>query len=238
MKYMGSKNRIAKEILPIMLKERGQRTWVEPFVGGANVIDKVQGERIGGDKNEYVIALFKALQSGWIPPKNVSENEYNHIKNNFHNYEKHLIGYVGFNSYGGKFFRGYRRDNEGKRDYWMEHFNNLQKQVEAIKNVDFFCCNYTELVIPNNSIIYCDIPYKETEKYKVNGVYEIFDYELFWNWCRAKANQGHTIFVSEYNAPSDFECVWMQEVSSNLTNNDKGKKAVEKLFKFSPKNVQ
>jgi DNA adenine methylase len=34
MKYMGSKNRIAKEILPIMLKERGQRTWVEPFVGG------------------------------------------------------------------------------------------------------------------------------------------------------------------------------------------------------------
>jgi DNA adenine methylase len=41
MKYMGSKNRIAKYILPIMLKERGQRIWVEPFVGGANMIDKV-----------------------------------------------------------------------------------------------------------------------------------------------------------------------------------------------------
>ena len=59
-----------------------------------------------------------------------------------------------------------------------------------------------------------------------------------WNWCREKAKQGHTIFVSEYNAPVDFECVWMQEVSSNLTNKDKGKKAVEKLFKFSPTNVQ
>ena len=58
MKYMGSKNRIAKEILPIMLKERGQRTWVEPFVGGANMIDKVQGERIGADLNEYVIAYL------------------------------------------------------------------------------------------------------------------------------------------------------------------------------------
>ena len=39
---MGSKNRIAKEILPIMLAHRTpEMAWVEPFVGGANVIDKV-----------------------------------------------------------------------------------------------------------------------------------------------------------------------------------------------------
>ena len=44
MKYMGSKNRIAKFVLPIMIKEaneKGITTWVEPFVGGANMIDKV-----------------------------------------------------------------------------------------------------------------------------------------------------------------------------------------------------
>ena len=36
MKYMGSKNRIAKYILPIMLKDRKpNQYWVEPFVGGA-----------------------------------------------------------------------------------------------------------------------------------------------------------------------------------------------------------
>ncbi len=34
MQYMGSKNKIAKHILPIMLAERGDRVWVEPFVGG------------------------------------------------------------------------------------------------------------------------------------------------------------------------------------------------------------
>ena len=40
MKYMGSKNRIAKYILPIMLESRAEgMTWVEPFVGGANMID-------------------------------------------------------------------------------------------------------------------------------------------------------------------------------------------------------
>ena len=44
MKYMGGKNRIAKFVLPIMIKEaneKGITTWVEPFVGGANMIDKV-----------------------------------------------------------------------------------------------------------------------------------------------------------------------------------------------------
>ena len=60
MKYMGSKARIAKHILPIMLAEcekHGITTWVEPFVGGANMIDKVPDtfERIGYDLNNHVI---------------------------------------------------------------------------------------------------------------------------------------------------------------------------------------
>ena len=42
MKYMGSKRRIAKYILPIMLEHRApNQWWVEPFVGGGNMIDKV-----------------------------------------------------------------------------------------------------------------------------------------------------------------------------------------------------
>lgn len=57
---MGSKNRIAKHLLPIMLAEaekHGITTWVEPFVGGANMIDKVPDsfERIGCDLNDHVI---------------------------------------------------------------------------------------------------------------------------------------------------------------------------------------
>ena len=41
---MGSKARIAKHILPIMLDEaekKGITKWVEPFVGGGGMIDKV-----------------------------------------------------------------------------------------------------------------------------------------------------------------------------------------------------
>ena len=52
MKYMGSKARIAKYILPIILKDRKPDQWyVEPFVGGCNTIDKVEGLRLGSDAN-------------------------------------------------------------------------------------------------------------------------------------------------------------------------------------------
>lgn len=64
MKYMGSKRRIAKHILPIILKDRKEEQWyVEPFVGGANIIDKVVGNRIGADCNGYLIALLKEMQN-------------------------------------------------------------------------------------------------------------------------------------------------------------------------------
>lgn len=49
------------------------------------------------------------------------------------------------------------------------------------------------------------------------------------------------VFVSEYNAPADFECVWQKEAKSSLSANGKiggNKVSVEKLFKFSPTNVQ
>ena len=55
MVYMGSKNRIAKEILPIILKDRVKGQWyVEPFVGGCNMIDKVGN---GNDNKRLAVYL-------------------------------------------------------------------------------------------------------------------------------------------------------------------------------------
>ena len=63
MKYMGSKARHAKEILPIILSTRKEDQWyVEPFVGGANVIDKVDGKRIGADINEPLIGMWSTAK--------------------------------------------------------------------------------------------------------------------------------------------------------------------------------
>ena len=239
MKYMGSKNRIAKEILPIMLKERGERTWVEPFVGGANVIDKVQGSRIGNDNQEYVIALYKALQNGYVPPKEVTSDFFFEVENNKDRYPKELVGYLGTQlTFGCEWWGSFRRDNTGKRNYDVEAYNNVMKQQPNLIGIEFVCGDYRDLEIPTNSLIYCDPPYRGVRKYVGNVK---FDSDVFWEVCRNWSKQGHIVFVSEYEAPSDFECVWSKEISASANNSIKtgqGLKAVEKLFKFSPTNVQ
>ena len=97
MKYMGSKNRFAKELLPIILKDRAPNQWyIEPMVGGANMIDKVDGNRLGSDFNEYLTEMWSALINGWKPKEHYTKDEYIDIKNNKENYPKHLVGYVGF----------------------------------------------------------------------------------------------------------------------------------------------
>ena len=113
MKYMGSKARIAKHILPIMLKDRKpDQWWVEPFVGGANIIDKVDGNRMGADSNKYLIALLQHCEKQLSRdlPSRIYEDEYNHVKSNKDLYSDFIVGHIGFNaSFGSKWFGGYAR---------------------------------------------------------------------------------------------------------------------------------
>jgi DNA adenine methylase len=232
MKYMGSKARIAKHILPIVLADRDKgQYYVEPFVGGANMIDKVAGDRIGADSNRYLIALWQALQSGWVPPK-ITKDEYITIRDNKDNHEDHLVGWVGIGcSYSGKWFGGYAGEVQTKggfRDYQSEAIRNVLKQVPKLDTVEFISSHYSDLIIPENSIIYCDPPYEGTTKYK-----DDFDHTAFWNWCRGLVEAGSKVFVSEYNAAADFICVWEQHVVSSLSANGKhgsSKSSVERLF--------
>lgn len=70
MKYMGSKSRIKKYVVPILQKiieENNIDTYIEPFVGGANVIDSIEcPTKIGGDKSEPLIELLKYARDGVI----------------------------------------------------------------------------------------------------------------------------------------------------------------------------
>lgn len=226
MKYMGSKRRIAGEILPIILANRKEEQfYVEPMCGGCNTLDKVTGNKIGADIHPYLIAMYQALQVGWIPPALITESLYNIMRNYKRWYHKPLIGYVGFNSYGGKWFGGYRRDKTGKRDYWQEHYKNVMAQAPLLANVDFQCCSYERLIIPVQSIIYCDKPYEGATKYKDN-----FNHTAFWEWAREQAKAGHSIFISEYQAPADFKVVWEKKIHSSLTKHTGSKHGVERLF--------
>lgn len=109
-----------------------------------------------------------------------------------------------------------------------EAIRNINKQLPLLTSVVFTHTSYTELIIPQGSIIYADPPYQSTTSY-----HNTFDHTLFWNWVREMHIQGHTVYVSEYNAPHDFTCVWSKSVTSSMSANGKygaNKQSIEKLF--------
>ena len=244
--YMGSKSRIAKHIIPIILSNRKKNQWwVEPFVGGGNMIDKVKGKRIGYDINRYTIeALTDIRDNVYDLPKNnmqFTEIDYNKLKLN--DEYKHK-GYAGYTfSYGGKWLGGWRRDNKSIthpervlipdlrtqiRDYVQDAYNNAYKQHCKLQNAILEQSDYQSIKLPQNSLIYCDPPYKNTTKYSNN-----FDHKRFYRWCRIKAHQGHTIYISEYEMPKDFICVWQKDIHNNLAKQTGSKKRTEKLFTYT-----
>lgn len=224
---MGSKRRIAKYILPKILKERSSdQIYCEPFVGGCNKMDKVTGPRIGCDINEYLIEMWRAVSDGWMPRSGYTEEEYNYIRRNKDEC-KYLTGYIGFAlTYGGKFFGGWSR---GKlRDYTNEAYLNACRQFPKLRSVHFIHCSYDELEV-SDAIIYCDPPYAGVTTYK-NDI----DHEHFWEWCRVQHYLGNKVFISEYNAPDDFKCIFKINISSFV----RGKKSdirEEKLFRYKEK---
>lgn len=226
MKYPGSKNRVASEILPIILagRKKGQH-WVEPFAGGFNLADKVENPRLLNEKNPFIVAMFKAVLSGWTPPNTLSESEYLHIRENKHAHPAHLVGFAGVGcAYSGKWFGGYAR-GEG-RNYAAESQRNVLKQALKLQGAELKTGCYTALLIPPKSLIYADPPYEGTYNYGAK-----FDSEAFWQWCRERHYEGHDIFVSEYKAPEDFICIWQKEINVNV-NVKKGDRATEKLFTY------
>lgn len=232
MKYMGSKAKYAKAILPITLAGRRADQWyVEPFVGGANVIDKVGGLRLGNDVNRYLVALLIALRDGWVPP-DITRDEYVLIRNNKGSYTDAIVGWAGIGcSYSGKWFGGYAgvvQTRAGVRDYIAEAKANCAKQAKLLGGVEFRAGPYHELAIPSGSIVYCDPPYANTTAYK-----DPFDTAAFWAWCEELAASGHRVYVSEYVAPSRWSCVWEGRATSSLSANGKvggNKVSTERLF--------
>lgn len=239
MKYMGSKSRLKKELIPIIQSYINQDTtyYIEPFVGGANIIDSVNFNRkIGYDKHEQLIELLNAIKNGYSPPEKITVDHYNEVKDSYKNkdnkYENYYYGTIGFLGA----FRGLFFDSQGCADYisqgrvrnnYVESRKNILKQYEDFQNVEFVCADYKEIKIPDNSIVYCDPPYQNTSQ-KGYADKDTFDYTYFWDWVR-ELSKRCVVLISEYNAPDDFDCIWKKEVSTNLAVQNR-KKDIEKLF--------
>lgn len=236
MKYMGSKARLMKYIKPIIEKELdGFDYYVEPFAGGMNSICEIDFPvKIAGDSNKYLIAMWKSLMDGKRFSHSCRKDEYDKLRKQYrgiedYGYKDDEIGWYGFTaSFNGRFFDGGYNGNYKKRDYTGESARNIENQISKMKNVSFYCSCYTELNIPENSLIYCDIPYKGTKQYGDN---KNFDYNSFYEWCCVQKDSGNKVLVSEFNIPHiRFEVVWQKEIITQIGLNNNNHR-IEKLFK-------
>ena len=79
-----------------------------------------------------------------------------------------------------------------------ERLQSLER-LQRLERLQSYNLSYEQVPIPENAVIYCDIPYKATNTYLSS-----FDYDAFYTWAR---NQKQDVFISEYSMPDDFYLV-------------------------------
>lgn len=241
MKYMGSKAKIAKHIVPIIQKyidDNNITVYWEPFAGGMNVIDKIRCEnRMATDINPYLIAMFKELIAH--PEKldqytECTKEHYSEVRDCYHrrddvpSFPEWYIGYIGFcGSQNGRFFDGGYAKSTATRNYFDEARRNLKKQIPNLTDIYMLDSDYRKGHLEHNpSLIYCDPPYLNTKKYDVS---RNFDYDAFYDWCREQSKE-HIVLISESTMPDDFEVIWETKMTCGFQNLNRQQR-IERLYK-------
>lgn len=226
MRYVGSKRNLAKHILPFIeqaLKVFPKGKYIEPFVGGCNMIDKVNHHTlIGCDANKYLIELLKVSQSNPEKLKEVkclSKPGYKHLRSDKESYFEWYVGLMGFMpTFNNQWFESYSEDkNHGN---FASSVRSLINQ--DLSNVNLVNCDYQKIPAGKGNVIYCDPPYKIHDYYKMP-----FNHGEFYEWVR-NTSKDNIVLVSEYEMPSDFTCIWQKVVKPGI--NPKACKKLEKLF--------
>lgn len=102
----------------------------------------------------------------------------------------------------------------------MQNLERLES-LQHLQHLNLTNKDYADVQIKENSVIYCDPPYKNTGKYRMD-----FNYENFYRWC---GKQKQLTIISEYNMPEDFICIAEKEKISLMRSANRTTK-IEKLF--------
>ena len=95
----------------------------------------------------------------------------------------------------------------------LECLERLERLInlERLERLDYeiFSLDYREVPIPEGAVVYCDPPYKGTQKYLVE-----FDHKAFYQWVLSRP---FPVFISEYNMPDDFVPIAIKQKTSSLS---------------------
>ena len=155
MQYFGGKQRISKQLSQYLNSQlKDNQPFVDLFCGSCNIISKIDNNRlrIANDKHKYLIAMWKALQDGWLPPDEISRSEYKFIKENKDD-DPPLAGFVGFGcSFAGRWFEGYAYNSKGY-NYCLRSQKSCINKISNLNDVEFYNLNYDKLNIPKDALV-------------------------------------------------------------------------------------
>lgn len=100
----------------------------------------------------------------------------------------------------------------------------LRQSLQSLQRLEVSSESYENVKIPENSVIYADIPYQGTDC----GSYEGFDHESFFNWA---AEQKTPVFISSYKVEDErFTCVFECDKRSLSSGKGSGKLVKERIY--------
>jgi len=223
--YVGGKFNSARHITEQIAAHRAGRVYLEPFVGGGHILERVPHDagREAGDANVALVTLYKAVQEGWPPPAELSKDEHRRL-GALNDPTNPLTAFAGIGcSFMGMWFATWYAAGAGVAR------RALIRQKGAFEGVNFRAQGYADWD-PRDRMIYCDPPYAGTMGYMTGA----FDHGEFWRTLQAWAEpvRGNTVLVSEYVCPPGVaEKVAEWEVRGKLKS---GGRAVERLFQVKP----
>lgn len=256
MKYMGSKRKYWKDIVPIIqryINEHNIEVFIDAFVGAANLSEHIIAPiKIGNDLSFSLIGLHKQAQTDFskIPTEGSREmwdrcySEWKRInalpqeerkESEIPFYEIGAIEWYG--SFSGRGFPGgYAKPSETRNPY-VSSRNTHEKEAKTslYQDIIFTCGDYRTILerfkeLSDKKILfYFDSPYKGTKAY---GISPHFNFEEYYDYLR-KISQTYPCFISEQEMPEDFPIVW-EKAAERTVGLDNHYQATEKLFFLEP----
>jgi DNA adenine methylase len=233
MQYFGGKFRIRRQIAEL-INSYNPVLYLEPFCGSAWVAELVEAQlRVCCDLNSDLVAMWQAVQYGWEPPGEITQEQYYEIK--AMPSPNPLKAFAGFGcSFAGKYFGGYARGHGADAKTAKSQLNKRMyaktEKSQGLKDVHFNCVDYeAAITLYDPDIVYCDPPYKGTTKFY--GLPE-FDHSRFWDVMYEESYK-RVVLISEYEAPKEFEAVLSIPTKTEIRSSA-GERIprVEKVFKL------
>ncbi len=124
------------------------------------------------------------------------------------------------NTHGSQFKKKKRTELEN-----LERHDRMPAPI-SLDALTWSATDYQDVPVPENSVIYCDIPYKGTNRYAGKG--RDFDHDRFYEWA---LRQTQPIFISSYDMPKeDFKVIAEYSRTDTLSATNNSLRVTERIF--------